>query len=585
MNKLQSIFILFLAVLNFSALANKTSFNDDRENDKNILKFYYSEDFDFSQSETSNIKKQGQNGIDSWNPKPVGVWTMQQRLITDDGRNGELNLARTLEALNDLGANAIFQPIGTSAQYYNLINLLDQLKGTNIKVWVQTHRYCKADPPQLNGDCLAWVKHLATLSLQYPNLKAIVLDDLHPDTDPTYITPAYITTLIDEINNINPDFLFLPTFYYDSGDELKYFREESEFKGVFRDGAFMWYWASWGSKNPINLNLYYSYIYEARSLFKTTHFITGFYTQKDGLLESTLNPDTIFHAPKDLKKMTEFGYDKSHGLALFNLPLHVYDLDFLYQATIFKQQANNDPAFTYRLTNSGNGTWTSWYQAIESTITAPAGSEIRVKFNMRDNRASGDAKYIFKQLLINDQVLWEEDITQSAAVATINKTVTLEKDNAKIIIRIFSKRANWISADAYVSSPVVYIDGNMVESTWNFDSNMTKINEYREVYDIVKNAIKSFSTGINVKEKEKQSNLDLIYSNGNLICNNYSGYLRIYLYNINGQLLYQNNKVYSSKDNPLIIDLSSRLKSNSPILLYKIIDEAGNHGSGKISIL
>ena len=40
MKKLQSIFILLSTVLNFTIQANNSSFTDDRDNDKNILKFY-----------------------------------------------------------------------------------------------------------------------------------------------------------------------------------------------------------------------------------------------------------------------------------------------------------------------------------------------------------------------------------------------------------------------------------------------------------------------------------------------------------------------------------------------------------------
>ncbi len=423
-----------------------------------------------------------------WKRKPVVLWTYQHQLILKDGRNGEIDIERTVSALKDLGATAVFQRLGTEYRYNNFINLLKSTKHTDIKIYIIMNHHCNAEPSPYKGNCTLWIEHLAELSLEYPNLEVVVFDDLHPTTNPEKLTPAFISNLIEAKDRINPLFKFIPTLYYDVYDELRFFRKGNEFEGVFKDGTFMWYWASYTRKGT-NMDEFERYVNETRSLSTPANIITGIYSQRDGYLESTFDQEKMFHSPSDLRKMVELGYWKTQGLAMFNFPLYMYDPDFFLQSTIFKQQPNNDPAFTYRLTNSGKGTHVSWYQAVKTNIPLNHGSDIRVKFKMKDSKLEGDSGYIFKQLLINDEVLWEEDITISNGAIDIEKSIRVEDSIADIVIRVFSKRANWVSANAYVNTPAVYINDSLVTTSWNFDSNLSKIENYKEIYDIVKSVI------------------------------------------------------------------------------------------------
>ncbi len=516
-----------------------------------------------------------------WDTKPVVVWSYQHQLISKDGRSGGMDIEKSVNALKDLGATGIFLPIGTEQQYNTLMWFLEQTKNTDLKVYVQTGARCNAVfPPEYAGDCVKWAKHLATKSLTYPNLVCLTADDLRPRNN-TDITPEHLSNVISEKNKINPNFMYLPTLYYDVWDEIQYFRPGNPYKSALSDGSFMWYWASYGSENrAVNLSLYENYLNEAHSIFPPAHFLTGIYTQKDGRLADTFDVEQLFHSPNELRTMIEQGYALSDGLALFNMPLMVYDIDDLLLATMFQQQENDDQNFDYKLTNSQSGTWTSWYQAIETDVSAPAGSTIRVKFDMRDNLASGDKNYMFKQLLINGKIIWEEDVTLSSATATIDKSVTVLKENAKITIRLFSKRASFIRTVAYVEHPYVSVDGEQVWPTWKFDSGMTKLAEYREVYDIIKSVVKK-ETSANVELLDTGSALNLINRNGDLYCNNFSGSVQIFLYNTNGQLIYRNLIKNPDKNIPLVE--TKKYVNNSSIILYKIVDGAGKYGSGKIS--
>ena len=74
----------------------------------------------------------------------------------------------------------------------------------------------------------------------------------------------------------------------------------------------------------------------------------------------------------------------------------------------------------------------------------------------------------------------------------------------------------------------------------------------------------------------------LYFHDGNLYCNSCSGPVQVNLYNVNGQLIYRNQKTYPVKGRPLI-DVRKFLKSNA-IILYKTVDESGRVGSGKIPV-
>ncbi|HOG06051.1 MAG TPA: hypothetical protein PLD74_11380 [Prolixibacteraceae bacterium] len=580
MKNLNHYLLSFLFVLNLQASQDAVFSLAGIGAKANTYHCTISKDADSLKKKSLSLINDPQAEIEFWNPKPVVIWTYQHQLIFEDGRNGNVDYARTAEAMQDLGATAIFQPIKTQQQYNNLIYHLEQIKNTDIRIIIQTGHNCVLEAMP-GSDCVQVVKNLANLSLQYPNLVGICLDDLHPTR--TNKTPEEMNNLIEAKNSINPKFLFLPTLYYDVWDELQFFREGNPFNGVFKDGSFMWYWASYGEKGrTVNINTLQNYVNEAKSIFPPAHFITGIYTQKDGILNESNNVDIIFHKPNELRRMIELGYIESDGLGLFNIPLYMYDVDHLLSSTIFKQQSNNDPAYNYRLTNSEKGTFASWYQAIETDISVAPGSRVRVKFDMRDTRNTGDAGYLYKQLLVNDKVLWEEDITISSLKATIDKVIQVQEGNAKIVVRVFSKRANWISANAYVSTPIVCVNDQEVPASWKFNGGMSKLNEYKQVYDIIKGVIKGTPQTTIQKIQKNDSPLNLMFKNGNLYCNDYSGSIQVYLYNINGQLIYMNNRI-DVLNGHLLVDVGKFIKSNT-LLFYKILNTEGRFGSGKILI-
>ena len=145
---------------------------------------------------------------DVWDGYPQPIWTDSMDAIKTDFRNGGTDVQRTVDAMNDLGATALFKSFGSQDQYNWMINFLEITNDTNIKVWARMGfwlndtsgdwgctdwPYRVNNPPYPSGyhNCSIWARHMANLSLKYPNLEAFFIDDLHPFKTgrDDYITP------------------------------------------------------------------------------------------------------------------------------------------------------------------------------------------------------------------------------------------------------------------------------------------------------------------------------------------------------------------------------------------------------------
>ena len=411
--------------------------------------------------------------------------------IREDARNGNVNAEKTVQALKDIGANTLVFFLGNEERYNNFISFLNQTKDSDIKIWAGLPPRCEdwygSPCYPYGGDYEAWAEFFANLSLEYPQLEAFTIDDFHAEDLFPRFTPEYVEKFMNAKNRINPNLKFIPTLYYDVYDEMKYFRDDSPYKPILKDGTFMWYWASYGYSEA-NLTELENYIDEATATIHPVPFITGIYP-----IRYAKTVDQIFYPPNFVREMTELALQNSDGVGLFQVPLYVYDLDFFYNATIFKQLPNDDPAFEYRLgLPSGPwGTYHGWYQGITQQISLPENLEnASISFEIRDNRdASGSRGYHVKQLLVNDKVVWEADVcADGTEVIKINEDLTpyLSGDKANITIRLFDKRAvGWYEVNIYIRNITIYINNTLIPNNFTFKSGIENISKYIEVYNTV----------------------------------------------------------------------------------------------------
>jgi hypothetical protein len=88
------------------------------------------------------------------------------------------------------------------------------------------------DSPPFNRDYVRWMPELARLSLKYPCLKGVNIDDFYWDTK--FFTPQYTCRIYSAKQSINPRLQFAPTIYgLDTGFAQRY--------GSCIDGVWLWW--------------------------------------------------------------------------------------------------------------------------------------------------------------------------------------------------------------------------------------------------------------------------------------------------------------------------------------------------------
>ncbi|HUZ47505.1 MAG TPA: hypothetical protein VMW54_12790 [Terriglobia bacterium] len=90
------------------------------------------------------------------------------------------------------------------------------------------------DSPPFNRDYVRWMQELAKLSLRYPNLRGVNIDDYLSGTSKKTFTPAYTCNLYHAKQAINPKLQFAPTLY-----DLD--RPLAEQYGGCVDGVWLWW--------------------------------------------------------------------------------------------------------------------------------------------------------------------------------------------------------------------------------------------------------------------------------------------------------------------------------------------------------
>lgn len=98
--------------------------------------------------------------------------------------------------------------------------------------------------PPFNRDYVRWMKELAKVSVRFPNLRGVNIDDYVSGISEKTFTPAYTCELYRAKQVINPKFQFVPTIY-----DLD--RSLAEKYGACIDGVWLW-WTNLDSSNGLH---------------------------------------------------------------------------------------------------------------------------------------------------------------------------------------------------------------------------------------------------------------------------------------------------------------------------------------------
>ena len=193
----------------------------------------------------------------------LGTCATPPRLV-----NGRVDVFTLIKQLGELNVNEYSWWVWRdTTDWADLLEFLPLAQKHGIRVWVslaapaQTAPKTKWRLEPYGGDYIKWAEEIAKLSVKYPNLVALTIDDFTHDLG--IFTPEYVGKMIAEINKVNSDFRFIPCSYY-TGITQDFANKYAS----LLDGVLFPYRAESEGANLKNPNLVESEIAHIRSLFK-----------------------------------------------------------------------------------------------------------------------------------------------------------------------------------------------------------------------------------------------------------------------------------------------------------------------------
>ena len=241
-------------------------------------------------------------GRQSWNAMGASPCSWSVPIAKKDH---SLDVAATIRLLKANHFTCYVQPIEEKPpmSLSDLQRLLPAAQKAHISVWpVLISRPVGASLPYRH-DYLRWMKVLARLSLQYPVLRGVNVDDTDAGGNDRFYTRSYLCQIDRTGRAINPHLLFIPTIYDLDADEA------NRLAGCV-DGVWLW-WTNLEQNNGL------------RAFLRDAQAIAG---NRFPVYAGVYAHATSWHkegppAPKIIEQATSMGCTCSHGVVLWQLPL------------------------------------------------------------------------------------------------------------------------------------------------------------------------------------------------------------------------------------------------------------------------
>lgn len=131
------------------------------------------------------------------------------------GTDNALDVPAITHTLQDNGFDCVAHVIAASPpnSFEDFKRLLAAAQPAGISVWPVLLPPSEGTSPPYKADYMGWMKEMAHLSLRYPALRGVNIDDfLDPPNRKTF-NRSYMCSLYQAKQEINPQLLFLPTIY------------------------------------------------------------------------------------------------------------------------------------------------------------------------------------------------------------------------------------------------------------------------------------------------------------------------------------------------------------------------------------
>jgi len=245
--------------------------------------------------------------ISDWHAMGSAPCVMEDQALEEPtGPGHALDVNTTIKYLRENGFNCYVLGIESTPPYSfeDLKRLLSGAQGTGISVWAEL--FPPSEPAvQLpyKGDYEKWMEVLAHLSRQYPALRGVNIDDYFSGISAKTFTRAYTCHLYGVKQQINPNFLFVPTVYELGPDVV------NRLSGCV-DGVWLWF-TNLGNNDGMR-----TLLEDSRPL------VVGHFPVYAGVYaHSTTWHRTSPPKPNVLEGALEIACRYSDGAVMWNLPL------------------------------------------------------------------------------------------------------------------------------------------------------------------------------------------------------------------------------------------------------------------------
>lgn len=241
-------------------------------------------------------------GSETWNAMGSSPCSWSVPIQKEDHT---LDVAATIRLLKANHFTCYVQPIEEKPpmSFSDFQRLLPAAQKAGISVWpVLISRTVGASLPY-RADFIRWMKVLAHLSLQYPVLRGVNIDDTDAGGMDRVFTRSYFCQIDRTAREINPHLLFVPTIYDLDADEA------NRLAGCV-DGVWLW-WTNLEQNNGL------------RAFLRDGQAVAG---NRFPVYAGVYAHSTSWHKegaplPKIIDQATTIGCTWSHGVVLWQLPL------------------------------------------------------------------------------------------------------------------------------------------------------------------------------------------------------------------------------------------------------------------------
>ncbi|HEY3561916.1 MAG TPA: hypothetical protein VGL05_30830 [Kribbella sp.] len=334
-----------------------------------------------------------------------------------------------------------------------------------------------------NTDYVRWATEIAKLSLTYPHIKSWGIDDFLVGANSTLFTKEYLGQVRAAMNAVNPHLKWYVTLY--SWDITP--ATADKIKGAL-DGVIYPYTGY--VNNTIDPTWLEPRLDSSLDVLRPAGLSLVLLVYAGRFLDGMIHPDERYVADV-LRRATPYLADgRLEGVIAYGAPLRT---DLQQPSWDFWGHSGNG-----RLSLSvGNFTSTvdgSFAAASQQMVVAGNGPR-SITFRHRDPDEGGLRGYQYKQVLVDDQVVWQSDVEDDARESWITTTVDLTtalqgKTSAKVTFRLFHQRGvgwwplDWSVDDVSGRGVLVRNGGFEQHRDWTLTRNQPTMQPYVDIYSI-----------------------------------------------------------------------------------------------------